>query len=146
MILIFIIILIIKMAKKKKKKVNKPAPTRPLPLADVGQLYAQVTEVLGNKRFRVLCQDGQVRLGHLSGRIRSFQRVLLGTWVIVSLREFQDTKVDIILKLEDNEVKRLQRMDEIIEISEENKSNVQTDEVEIEWEQEIPKEINIDDI
>lgn len=131
------------MPKKKKKKVHKAPPTRPLPLADVGQLYGQVTEVLGNKRFRVLCQDGQTRLGHLCGKIRSFQRVLLGTWVIISLREFQNDKVDIIIKLEDNEVKRLRRMDEIVDISEDNN---ESNEVEIEWEQEVPKEINIDDI
>ena len=99
--------------------------------------------MLGNKRFKVLCQDGQTRLGHLCGKIRRFQRVLLGTWVIISLREFQNDKVDIILKLEDNEVKRLRRMDEIVDISEDNNEN---NEVEIEWEQEVPKEINIDDI
>ena len=34
-------------------------------------------------------------------------------------------------------------MDEIIDISEDNNED---DEVEIEWEQEVPKEINIDDI
>jgi translation initiation factor 1A len=62
------------------------------------QEYAFIKDVLGNCRFRVICWDKKERLGILRGKMRKRQWVNRGELVLVSLREFQDDKCEIIQK------------------------------------------------
>ncbi|KAJ2557485.1 Translation initiation factor 1A, partial [Coemansia sp. RSA 1822] len=69
------------------------------------QEYAQVTKVLGNGRMEVQCFDkeNKKRLGHIRGAMRKKVWINLGDYVLVSLREFQDQKCDIVQKYSDEE-------------------------------------------
>jgi initiation factor 1A len=53
---------------------------------DDGQQYGRVTRTLGNKRFRVLCNDSKERTCKLAGSLRKSQWCEEGTFVILSLR------------------------------------------------------------
>merc|ERR550539_1490277 len=43
-----------------------------------------------------MCLDGMERIGKIRGKMRHRQRIRPGDWVLVSLRDFQDKKCDII--------------------------------------------------
>ena len=77
------------------------------------QEYAKVTKKLGNSRFNCECFDGKERLCVIRGSIKKFTRLEEGEYVIVSIREFQDDKGDIIHKLSSDDVKILQNKGEI---------------------------------
>lgn len=62
------------------------------------QEYAFIKDVLGSCRFRVICWDKKERLGVLRGKMRKRQWVNRSELVLVSLREFQDDKCEIIQK------------------------------------------------
>lgn len=81
---------------KKKKRFKKHTDNgdKELLLKEDGQEYAQVTDVLGNCRFRLLCSDGKERLGILRGKMRKRQWVRRGDFVIVGIREFNDSTKD----------------------------------------------------
>ena len=62
------------------------------------QEYAQITSALGNCRFDVLCFDGKSRLATMCGKMRKRVFVNQGELILVSLRDWQDSKCDIIDK------------------------------------------------
>lgn len=101
---------------KKQKKVTTNPVERPISYKDVLQLqeYGHVTKVYGSGRFELNCVDGVVRLAHSRGSLRKKKVfVKLGDTVIVSLREFQDNKCDILHVYTPKEVKFLIQVDEI---------------------------------
>jgi initiation factor 1A len=51
-----------------------------------GQQYGRVLKTLGNKRFRVLCNDTKERICKLAGSLRKSQWCEEGTFVVLSLR------------------------------------------------------------
>ena len=114
-----------------------------MPIADVGQEYAQVERALGNKRFEVNSLDGKKRIARVRGTIRRGDRVLAGNYVVIALRDYQDDKADIIENLRPDEVQRLRNMGEIIDINDNDNAE---DDVEFDYEEEVSKDINIDDI
>ena len=133
------------MPKKKKGYRNKTIKqTRPLPIADLGQTYGLVTASLGDRRMKIECQDGVERIGRIRGKIRKRKSswISAGKYVIVAFREYQDEKCDIIELLSDDEVKRLKRMNEIVDQS----IQEEDDGIEFETQEEIVDNINIDDI
>jgi len=133
------------MPKKKKGNRNKIIKqTRQLPIADIGQTYGLVTASLGDRRMKIECQDGAERIGRIRGKIRKRKSSWInpGKYVIVAFREYQDEKCDIIELLSDDEVKRLKRMNEIVDQS----IQEEDDGIEFETQEEIVDNINIDDI
>ncbi len=106
------------MPKHAKKKANKDKARkqkgdiqkRDLPIADSEQLYARIEKACGDRRFLCVCSDGRERIGKLRGKIRKRKKSWLaaGSWVIVAVRDFQDSKVDIITILNPDEVKKLE--------------------------------------
>ena len=81
-----------------KKKPNKCAvkKERSLEFKEDGESYAKIVKINGNRRFDCVLDDGEKRLAILPGRFRRFQRVGLGDVVLVSIREFEKDKVDIL--------------------------------------------------
>jgi translation initiation factor 1A len=70
--------------------------------------YAQVTKMLGNSRVETLCiADGRTRLCKIRGSLRVWIQV--GDIVLISLRDFEDTKADVIWKYTADEAKKLKR-------------------------------------
>jgi len=103
---------------KKQKKVNPDKEDRKIDLKDVleFQEYAQVLKVFGNSRYEANCFDGKVRLAHARGSLKKKKVfVKLGDVVIVSLREFEDAKCDIIHVYNQKEIKELKKLGEIPE-------------------------------
>ena len=101
---------------KKQKKPSDNVVERELVFKDITQFqeYAQVTKTLGNKRFELTCFDGKTRLGHARGSLKKKKVfVKLGDVVLVSLREFEDAKCDILDVYTQKEVKSLKSYGEI---------------------------------
>lgn len=55
---------------------------------DSDQMFAQITKNHGGS-FSVLCSDGIVRLGKLSGYMKKGPRLSEGSFVVISLRDFE---------------------------------------------------------
>ena len=86
----------------KHKKQSRSVSTRfnPVDKLDQGQMFAQIMNAQGDSRFRVICSDGVIRIGRLSGHMRKGPRLANGTFIVISLREFeQDQKNCDILTL-----------------------------------------------
>lgn len=98
---------------KKKSKSNKGFTTRDLQYKTDGQEYAKIIKVNGDCRFDCLCIDGKIRLGHIRGSLKKRSRIVLNDIVLVSLREFQDRKCDIILQYKSDEIRKLKKFGEI---------------------------------
>ena len=80
--------------KKQKRSFGKyDAIDKLLP----GQMFAKIIHNNGGS-FSVLCSDGIIRLGKLSGEMKKGPRLSEGSYVIISLRDFESeqTHCDII--------------------------------------------------
>ena len=86
----------VKGGKKHKRNKNQNIQPKNLRLKEEGQEYAQITRCNGNCRFDVLCFDGKERMAIMCGAMRKRRFVNAKDIVLVSLREWQDTKCDII--------------------------------------------------
>eukprot|EP00929_Paragymnodinium_shiwhaense_P123489 TRINITY_DN973_c0_g2_i1.p1 TRINITY_DN973_c0_g2~~TRINITY_DN973_c0_g2_i1.p1 ORF type:complete len:142 (-),score=58.20 TRINITY_DN973_c0_g2_i1:225-650(-) len=95
---------------KATEKVKKE-----LEFKEDGQEYGQVMRMLGNGRCEVSCFDGQKRLCHIRGKMRKKVWVNQGDIVLVSLRDFQDEKGDIIVKYTPEEARNLKSYGELPE-------------------------------
>lgn len=79
------------------------------------ETYGQVINALGNNRLMVKCfSDGKDRVCTIRGSMRKKIWINKNDIVLVSLRDFQDDKADIIHKYDESDVKKLKKMNEII--------------------------------
>jgi translation initiation factor 1A len=72
--------------------------------------YAYVKKMLGNCRISVISNSGDDSIGVIRGTLRKFnKRVLIetGDIVVVSKREFQNSKVDVVHKYNQDQVQTL---------------------------------------
>ncbi|KAJ2455566.1 Translation initiation factor 1A [Coemansia sp. RSA 2336] len=135
----------------KKGKSNKAGPEkRELVFKDEEQEYAVVTKILGNGRMEVQCFDkeNKKRLGHVRGALRKKVWIGLGEYILVSLREFQDDKCDILLKYSDEEVKNLRKAGQLPEKTS-NLDNMEEDDdfVKFDKDEEVSDmDVDIDDL
>ena len=97
--------------KKYKRNKNQVQENKNTRLKDVNQSqeYAQITKCLGNCRFEVLCFDGKKRMAIMCGKMRKRVFVNAHEIVLVSLREWQDSKCDIIDKYSASDVQKLKQ-------------------------------------
>ena len=104
-------------AHKKKKKDSKSSEdfksTKHVDKKTEDQEYGQVTKLLGNCRLEVACFDGVNRLCHIRGSMRKKVWIKIHDVVLVSLREFEQGKADIIYKFEIPEINYLKKENEI---------------------------------
>mgnify|MGYP001159891303 FL=1 len=123
-----------KIGGKKHKRGKKAGfETKTLRFKEDGQEYAQITGCKGNCRFDVNCFDGKERIAILCGTMRKRKYVNLQDVVLVSLRDFQDDKCDIIDTYDDNQVRVLKEgkhIPESIQLGEESEFNEDLDGVE----------------
>ena len=81
-----------------------------------GQDYGKVLRMLGNGRLEAYCfEDGQTRQCHIRGKMRKKVWVSAGDIVLVSMREFQDGKGDVILKYAADEARELKVLGQLPE-------------------------------
>lgn len=99
--------------KKYKKKKTVTDVERPLEFKIEGQEYCQVVKLLGNCRLEGQCFDGKTRLCHIRGSMRKKVWLTSGDIVLVSLRDFEDAKCDVILKYTVKEARNLKSYGEL---------------------------------
>lgn len=101
--------------KRRKKQRSEDGSGRELQLKNEGQEYALVIKMLGGARLSASCYDGQTRLCHIRGAMmRGAQnRINEGDVILVGLRDYQDTKADVILKYTADDARRLMSIGEL---------------------------------
>ena len=101
---------------KKQKKVTDNEDNKQIILKDIDQMqeYAQIVKPFGNGRFEANCFDGKIRLAHARGNLKKKKIfVKAGNVVLLSLREFEDAKCDILDVYNQKEIKELKMLGEI---------------------------------
>ena len=99
--------------RKNKKKPNVEVKKRVLQIKDDFEDYAKITKMLGDRRVLLKLPDTSELIGIIPGRFRKRCWMKVGNIVLVSIREFQKDKVDIIHKYDDSEIKILVKQLEI---------------------------------
>ncbi|KAG5513823.1 hypothetical protein PMAC_000861 [Pneumocystis sp. 'macacae'] len=102
---------------RRRGKNENETEKRELVFKDDGQEYAQVTKMLGNGRLEAMCFDGEKRLAHIRGKLRKKVWINQGDVILLSLREYQDKKADVILKYTADEARDLKNYGELPENS-----------------------------
>lgn len=100
---------------KKKIKNTEEDHNIKVDLKSENQEYGQVEKLLGNLRLKIKCIDGKERLGKIRGSIRKRCWITIGDVVLVSLREFEDEKCDVLHKYSGDHIKKLVKFGEIPE-------------------------------
>lgn len=92
---------------KRTKKFTSNQKNRELVLKQSDQKYGFLTENMGDLRFKVLCDDGKVRTGHVPGKFRNRYFFRKEDYVLVSIRSFQPSMCDLLYKYNAQEVLKL---------------------------------------
>jgi len=116
------------MGKHKRGKGTEEGLKRELIFKDEGQEYGQVLKMLGNGRCNVQCFDGVSRLCIIRGAMRKKIWVMVSDIVLVSLRDFQDEKGDIIVKYTADEARNLKNYKELPENTKINETDLNAEE------------------
>ena len=67
----------------------------PLPNDRINEMFAIADQILGGRRVRVVCADGETRLARIPGKMRRRQWVREGDLIVVQPWDFQDSKADV---------------------------------------------------
>jgi len=98
---------------RRRGKNENETEKRELVFKEEGQEYAQVIKMLGNGRLDALCFDGVKRLCHIRGKLRKKVWINTGDIILLGLRDYQDTKADVILKYTADEARNLKAYGEL---------------------------------
>ncbi|OAG05106.1 eukaryotic translation initiation factor 1A, X-chromosomal [Paraphaeosphaeria sporulosa] len=83
--------------------------------------------MLGNGRLEAQCFDGTRRLGHIRGKLRKKVWINQGDIILLSLRDYQDEKGDVILKYSADEARSLKAYGELPENAKINETDTYGD-------------------
>ena len=121
--------------KKKGKRNNAStlAPKRALIYKEDLEEYAQVSKLLGDRRLIVTLPDKSETLAMIPGRFRKRCWMKVGDVIIVSRREFEVGKMDVIYKYNDDEVRKLIKDKEIPEYFTDAFATNNSDNEDFEW-------------
>lgn len=100
---------------RRRGKNESQGIKRELVFKEEGQEYAQVLRMLGNGRLEAQCFDGVKRLGHIRGKMQKKVWINVGDIILLSLRDYQDGKADIIHKYNPDEARALKAKGELPE-------------------------------
>ncbi|CAJ0631354.1 1663_t:CDS:2, partial [Entrophospora sp. SA101] len=100
---------------RRRGKNENESEKRELVFKEDGQEYAQVIKMLGNGRLEAQCFDGEKRLAHIRGKLRKKVWINQGDIILISLRDYQDSKADVILKYTTEEARNLKAYGELPE-------------------------------
>ena len=79
--------------------------------------------MLGNGRLEAMCFDGNKRLAHIRGKLRKKVWINQGDIILLSLRDYQDEKGDVILKYSADEARSLKAYGELPESAKINETD-----------------------
>ena len=108
---------------RRRGKNENDKEKRELDFKEEGQEYAQVLKMLGNGRLEALCFDGSKRLAHIRGKLRKKVWINQGDIILLSLRDYQDGKGDVILKYSADEARSLKAYGELPESAKINETD-----------------------
>lgn len=74
-----------------------------------GLFYAKIESVRGDSRFIVLCEDGRTRLARACGTMRLKSWISVSDYVLISSRDFQDDKCDIVFRYNSHNTSKLRK-------------------------------------
>ncbi|MGQ4915016.1 MAG: translation initiation factor eIF-1A [Candidatus Asgardarchaeia archaeon] len=95
--------------KRGKKNAQSDLAVKKVRLPEEGELFGVVIQLLGYDRARVECEDGQVRLCRIPGKMKKRIWIKEGDVVLVAPWDFQyDTRADIVWRYTRNEARWLQ--------------------------------------
>ena len=98
---------------KKKKNNSEESSSKQLLLIDSEQNYGKITLNLGSCRFELMDPTNKKYIGIVRGNMRKKIWIKVDDIVIFSHRSFQDNKVDIIHKYNDNDIPILIQMEQL---------------------------------
>jgi len=98
--------------------------------------------MLGNGRLEAQCFDGEKRLAHIRGKLRKKVWINQGDIILLSLRDFQDAKGDVILKYTADEARSLKAYGELPETAKIN----ETDTFPADGDEEVAFDFDIDEV
>ena len=103
---------------RRGAKARSAQENRDLPYAGEGQEYAQTVRRLGGNHLEVQCyrpggSASKVRLAVIRGNMMKRQFIRDGDFLLVSIREYQDAKCDVVLKYTDEEARKLRAFNEL---------------------------------
>jgi len=107
---------------RRRGKNENESERRELVFKEDGQEYAQVIKMLGNGRLEAMCFDGEKRLAHIRGKMRKKVWINQGDIILLSLRDFQDDKADVIQKYTNDEARNLKAYGELPETAKINET------------------------
>lgn len=101
--------------KNRKKGKNGELEKRELVFKEDGQEYATVAKMLGNGWVSCTCCDGETRMARIRGAMIRRVWIGVGDLVLLGLRDFQDSKADVLLKYNADEARMLKTYGELPE-------------------------------
>tara|TARA_Y200000002_G_scaffold381644_1_gene396233 strand:+ start:4461 stop:5030 length:570 start_codon:yes stop_codon:yes gene_type:complete len=84
-----------------------------IPSKDDNQAYAYVSQKYGDGRYSIMCYDKVSRMGIVAGKLKKSSRIDKGALVLVSLREYQDNKCDIIYHYTPEDIDKLTKSNNV---------------------------------
>ena len=70
----------------------------PLPKRKVNEMFAIADQILGGRRVRAVCEDGESRLARIPGKMRRRQWVREGDLIVIQPWDFQDEKANVCMR------------------------------------------------
>jgi len=77
------------------------------------QQYGKVLELLGDGRLKAVCEDNQVRICTIRGKLKNKVWIRKDDIILVSLRDFDEKKGDVIHKYDEKQIKQLLSLREL---------------------------------
>jgi translation initiation factor 1A len=113
---------------RRREKNENESEKRELIFKEDGQEYAQVVKMLGNGRLEAKCFDGPIRLAHIRGKLRKKVWINQGDIILLSLRDYQDEKADVLMKYSADEARSLKAYGELPETAKINETDTYNEE------------------
>jgi len=110
-----------------------------------GQEYGIVVKLLGNCRLEVYCFDGTTRMCQIRGKMRKRVFINKDDIVIVSLRDYQDAKGDIVDKYSESQKRALIDNGTIPDTNSRNLQSLKDKDKDEDGDENISKSTKIDD-
>lgn len=100
--------------KRKRRKGPPPGSTEPVrvrtPRERDGEMFGIIIQMLGFDRVRVRCEDSNIRIGRIPGRMKKRVWMRVADTVLLVPWDFQtDEKCDIVYRYRGNELDWLEK-------------------------------------
>ncbi len=96
-----------------KKNNDEEVIRVPYPRRHEGQMFAIANKMLGGGRVRIMCEDGETRMGRIPGKLKKRMWIREGDLLIANPWSFQDEKADIEYRYTRTQVRYLKRRNDI---------------------------------